>query len=317
MKIIIGRQHWAFEETHRRRFSRCFGISRGRALSTAAILIAFTVAGSGSSAAKEIGSAKRQKTEIPFDLYNRNLVIVKATVGSVKNVNFILDTGTNPTAINQVVADSLNLRGKAALLQTLNGTIQVQSVTLPRIEIGPLHVDSITGVVEDLSFLERKLGIHLGGIAGLDILRSSSFAIDYRRKKIIFGPIAASKKAVHFETQIPYLSVKAKIAGQEVRLIVDSGTGGLLVYRTRLRTAPEELHVDPNGSIYTPASGGTHVRWLSSEVSLESGGLGIRNVAIADVDSDPQDDFDGLFGLVTMGFRRVSFDFENGLFAWE
>ena len=38
MKIIIGRQHWAFEETHRRRFSRCFGISRGRALSTAAIL---------------------------------------------------------------------------------------------------------------------------------------------------------------------------------------------------------------------------------------------------------------------------------------
>jgi hypothetical protein len=31
----------------------------------------------------------------------------------------------------------------------------------------------------------------------------------------------------------------------------------------------------------------------------------------------PQDDFDGLFGLATMGFRRVSFDFENGLFGWE
>jgi predicted aspartyl protease len=317
MKINIGRQHSAFGETYWCKFSRWVGLSRGSGLSTAALTIVFTIVCSGSSAASDIGSTKVQTTEIPFGLYNGNLIIVKATVGSVKNVNLILDTGTSPTAINQVMADRLNVRGKAALLQTLNGTIQVQSVTLPRIQIGPLHADSITGVVEDLSFLERSLGISLGGIAGLDILRSSSFAIDYRRQKIIFGPIAASEKAVHFETQIPYLSVKAKIAGQEVRLLVDSGTGGLFVYRNRLRTATEQLHVDPNASISTPAGGGTHVRWLSTEVSLENGNLGVRNVAIADVDSDPQDDFDGLFGLATMGFRRVSFDFENGMFGWD
>jgi len=52
-------------------------------------------------------------------------------------------------------------------------------------------------------------------------------------------------------------------------------------------------------------------------VSLENGNLGARDVAIADVDSDPQDDVDGLFGFATMGFRKVSFDFENGLFGWE
>jgi hypothetical protein len=317
MTIGSRRRHSRPGETRRRRFSSWFGLSRGSGLRTAALLIAFASTCSGSFAARDIGSAKGQKTEIPFDLYNGNLIIVKATVGTFKNVNLILDTGTSPSAISQVLADRLNVQGKAVLLQTLNGTIQVQSVMLPRIQIGPLHADSITGVVEDLSFLERSLGISLGGIAGLDILRSSSFAIDYRRQKIIFGPIAASEKAVRFETQIPYLSVKAKIAGQEVRLLVDSGTGGLLVYRNRLRTAPEQLHVDPNGSISTPAGGGTHVRWLSTEVSLEKGNLGARNVAIADVDSDPQDDFDGLFGFATMGFRKVSFDFENGLFGWD
>jgi hypothetical protein len=84
-----------------------------------------------------------------------------------------------------------------------------------------------------------------------------------------------------------------------------------------LRTAPEQLHVDPNGSISTAAGGGTHVSWLSTEVALEKRNLGKRNVAIANVDSDPQDDFDGLFGFGTMGFRKVSFDFENGLFGWE
>jgi hypothetical protein len=34
-------------------------------------------------------------------------------------------------------------------------------------------------------------------------------------------------------------------------------------------------------------------------MSLEKGSLGARDVAIADVASDPKDDFDGLFGLIT------------------
>jgi predicted aspartyl protease len=202
------------------------------------------------------------------------------------------------------------------LLQTLNGAIHAQIVMLPRIQIGPLHADSITGVVQDLTFLERSLGISLGGIAGLDILRSGSFAIDYRRQKIIFGPVPASEKTVHFETQIPFLTVRVKVEGQEVRLLVDSGTWGLLMYHNRLRTTPKQLHVDPNASIST-AGGTTHVRWLSTEVSIGKGNLGARSVAIADVDSDPQYDFDGLLGLAKMGFRKVSFDFENGLFGWD
>jgi hypothetical protein len=98
--------------------------------------------------------------------------------------------------------------------------------------------------------------------------------------------------------------------------LVDSGTWGLLVYRNRLRTAQEQLRFDPNASIST-AGGMTHVRWLSAEVSLGKDNLGARNVAIADVDSDPQNDFDGLLGFAKMGFRKVSFDFENGLFGWE
>src|SRR6266699_2820971 len=110
------------------------------------------------------------KAEIPFQLYNGNLIIVKATIGTLKNVNMILDTGTSPSAISREMANRLSLRGNAGLLQTLNGTIQAQNVRLPRIQIGPLYADSMVGVVQDLSFLERSLGISLGGIVGLDIL---------------------------------------------------------------------------------------------------------------------------------------------------
>jgi len=187
---------------------------------------------------------------------------------------------------------------------------------LPRIQIGALHADSVRVVVQDLSFMERSLGISLGGIAGLDTLSIGSFTIDYRGRKIVFGPIAASEKAVPFETQVPFLTVEAKIHGREVRLLVDSGTWGLLVYRNRLRAAQEQLRFDPNASIST-AGGMTHVRWLRAMVSLGKDDLGARNVAIADVDSDPHNDFDGLLGFAKMGFRKVSFDFQNGLFGWE
>ena len=256
------------------------------------------------------------KAEIRFQLYNGNLIIVKATIGTVKNVNMILDTGTSPSAISQELADRLKLRGKTESLQTLNGTIQTQSLILPSIQIGQLAASFIGVVVHDLSFMERSLRISLEGIAGLDILSSGSFTIDYRRKKIVFGPIAASEKTVRFETQEPFLTVKAMIDGQAVRLLVDSGTWGLLVYRNRLQTTQQQVHFDSNVSISSPG-GMTHVRWLRAGVLLGKDNLGARNVAIADIDSDPQNDFDGLLGFAKMGFRRVSFDFENGLFGWE
>jgi len=254
--------------------------------------------------------------EVPFQLFNDNLVIVRATVGKVNNVNMILDTGTSPSAISQELADRLKLNGKTEFLQTLNGTIQTRSLILPYIQIGPWEARPIRVLVQDLSFMERSLGIALGGIAGLDILRTGSFTIDYRRKKVIFGRIAASENAVRFETQEPYLTVKAMIEGQEVRLLVDSGTWGLLVYRNRLQTTQEQVHFDSNAAISSPG-GMTHVGWFWAGVSLGQENLGTRRVAIADIDSDPQNDFDGLLGFAKMGFLKVSFDFENGLFGWE
>jgi len=134
------------------------------------------------------------KAEIPFQLYNGNLIIVKATIGRIKNVNMILDTGTSPSAITQDLADRLKLWGKTESLQTLNGTIQTQSLILPSIQIGPLSADSIRVVVQDLSFMERSLGISLRGIAGLDILSTGSFTIDYRRKRSSLAPLRQVKR---------------------------------------------------------------------------------------------------------------------------
>jgi len=166
----------------------CFRL--GMLVGLVALLVSFPgFLGVASSAPRsEEGDEDRSaaKDEISFQLYNGNLIIVNATIGTVKNVNMILDTGTNPSAISKGMGDRLKLQGNTESLQTLNGTIQAQSGILRRIEIGPLHADGVRVVVQDLSFMERSLGISLGGIAGLDILSSSSFTIDYRRRKVVF-----------------------------------------------------------------------------------------------------------------------------------
>jgi hypothetical protein len=256
------------------------------------------------------------RVEIPFELYNGSLVIVKTTIGSVRNVKMILDTGTSPSAISKEVADRLKLPGKEETLLTLKGNIPARSVVLPRIEVGPLHAESVRVLVQDLCFMERSLGISLGGIVGLDLLSKGSFTIDYSSRKIVFGPIPLGEKVLPFATTVPFLSVRGRVGGQEVRLMVDSGTWGLLVYRDRLQVMREQLRLDANASI-SSVGGKTRVSWFRAPVSLGKDDLGMRDVAVAAADSDLQDAFDGVMGFARMGFRKVFFDFERGMFGWE
>ena len=265
----------------------------------------------------QVEKQSTRSAEIPFEIYKGSLIVVRGRIGSIEGVNIILDTGTNPTTISKEVAHQLDLRGKTELLLTMNGAIETQSVTLSRIQIGALSADSLRVVVQDVGFLEGELGISVGAIAGLDILSTGNFMIDYQHRRIAFGTVVASRKSVPFETQAPFLAIKAKVEGQEVRLLLDSGTPGLLLYPNRIKTGPSTSPTNGAASIVT-ASGTTRSRWFyASSVSLGTRSLGRRTVVIADLDADPRNDFDGLLGFANMGFRKVSFDFENGLFGWE
>src|ERR1035438_834900 len=72
---------------------------------------------------------------IPFRLYNGNLIVVKATIGTIKNVNMILDTGTNRSIISKELASRLKMSEGSEPIETLNGTLQVKSL-----KIGRAHV---------------------------------------------------------------------------------------------------------------------------------------------------------------------------------
>lgn len=272
-----------------------------------------------SSLAAQANPAEPQstfRTEIPFELYNGSVVVVKATIGKMKKVNVILDTGTNPSILSKEIANRMKLPETAESLKTLNGTIQAQSVTVPSLEMGALHADSVRVMVQDLDSVERSLGITLGGIVGLDVLSSGRFTIDYERRRIVFGSMPATDKEVPFATTTPFLTVSATADGQQVRLLLDSGTWGLLLFHDRLRASAGKVELDRSASI-TSAGGATRLGWLRAAVSIGNDSLGTHMIAIADQDPGPGYDFDGLLGFAKMGFHRVSFDFAKGMFGWD
>lgn len=144
--------------------------------------------------------------------------------------------------------------------------------------------------------------------------------IDYRTRRIVFAPANTPKNAVRFGTQKPFLTVKVRIAGHVLRLLVDSGTPRLLLFRKRLEASLAKLKPlpnEPNTVIFT-ATGTMHAAWFrASDVSLGTRSIGSQIMLVADGDPDPRYEFDGLLGLAKTGFQRVWLDFENGLLRWD
>lgn len=261
-----------------------------------------------------------QAVEIPFEMYNDNLVVVEGTLGSMENAKIVLDTGTGATIVNSETAARLRLTEspEKVRLTTLDGSLDVRNVVVSQVKIGALSLSPATVIVQDLTFLQQRLGVSIAAIAGLDLISTRSFMIDFRRRKIVFTPNKLPGKYVRFETQRPFLTVKVKIAGHEHRLLVDSATPGLLVFRHRLRASSQKLTELSSGNarIFT-VSGTMNAKWLrASEVLLGTESIGPQTVLVVASPYGENFKLDGLLGFVTTRFQRVWLDFENGLFGW-
>jgi len=279
------------------------------------LVLSSQIAGMGQNpGSKDKKPSQSQPAEVPFKLYNDNLIVVKGTIGVVSGVNLILDTGTTPTSISRSLANRLKLGGNTEPLHTLSGAIETQSLILPHIEVGAFSADQVRVVTQDSRSMEESLGLSIGGILGLDVLRSHNFTIDYKRRKIAFAAVYTAK-LMHFESQSPLLTVKVSIESQALRFVVDSGTQGLIAFRDRIKQ-PAGTLLSGHGTFISTVAGTSQAKFFRAVVTLGED-TREQTVTIAEVDPGAGNDFDGLLGFTGMGFRKVSFDFDNGTLGWE
>jgi hypothetical protein len=162
----------------------------------------------------------------------------------------------------------------------------------------------------------KALGHKLDAIVGLDVLRKSSFTIDYRNKEMLFGPVQNLSFSVPFDTDTPVVTIRTGLQDRQLRLVVDSGSPDVMLFQSRLL---DSAGLETLGTEDVADVSGTFQRRKvrMPKVYLGKADIGPQIAFIADDRKDDGDDFDGVLGFKGPQFWKIAFDFEHHMFRWD
>jgi len=268
------------------------------------------------NAGKQEAEASSHSVKLPVRLFAGYLVIAEGAIGNLHNLNFLVDTGASPSVVDQKIAHDLKLAEQPERVNLWNKSVQARQVVIPSLSLGPVRVESIPVLAEDLSFLQKALGFKVHAIVGMDVLRKSSFTINYKAKEILFGVPENLAYSVPFETDTPVITVRMGFQDRRLRMVVDSGGLDLTLFRSRVS---EPTGLQAMGTETVADAGGTFQRTKVRIPELHIGKetLGAQTAFLVDDRKDEGDDFDGVLGVGGLQFGKVAFDFENRRFSWE
>ena len=253
--------------------------------------------------------------EIPIQLYRDYLVVVEGSIGNLEKLTFIIDTGAYPSIIDQRIATALGLRETDGKVALVNQSVRTKLATLPFVGVGPARVESVPVLVQDLSSIEKTLGRRIDAVVGLDVLGKNSFSIDYRTKRLRFGPVERTRSTVSFETSTPFVIVEVRLHDRPVRLLVDTGASALMLFQSRLKDAISLL---AGRTAKATNVGGDFQRQpvLIADTRLGKEEFGpLTGFVVADQRDDGRD-FDGLLSVRGLQLEEIGFDFENHEISW-
>jgi hypothetical protein len=253
--------------------------------------------------------------EVPFELSQRHLIIVKGGIDRLNGLNLLIDTGSIPSVVDAGIARKLRLQAEPSVLVAFGKEVRVQSAVVDEFSVGSVRSGPVPVGISDLSYLR---GTRIDAIVGLDVLARNSFSIDYKTRVVNFGPQGRESAAVPLEIVWPFVTVLMNIAGEQLRLLVDTGSGDLVLFKS-----PRVLAAISGA----PWSGDKTVQYASGVARLR--GLYLRQVRLGPnhweqltgwmLEREPRGyppGIDGVLGVVALNCQRVRFDFERSEFGW-
>jgi hypothetical protein len=242
---------------------------------------------------------------VSFDLYRDYLIVAQGSAGPLKGLNFLLDTGANPSVIDRRLAQRLHLQESPASLAVIAGNVPAGRAVLPSLEFGPLRRDNFQVLVEDLSFFQKAFPVRIDAVIGLDVLGQSPFIIDYRSREIHFGSIPTQATSLPLRIQGGLPIVDAELDHVPVHLLFDTGAASLILFGP---VAPMKI------SLTIGEFERTQVRLQS--LKLGEANFGRQEASLVKGRSNGSRDFDGLLSPTALGITKVAFDLRQGLLAF-
>lgn len=151
-------------------------------------------------------------TTIPFELFGDH-IIIQVSVDDSEPLDFIFDTGSGYTVIDDDVAEQLNLSGKEIDMNSASTAWHL--IKHNTIAINHFLMEKNTKVYStDLDHLEISLGMDLDGIIGYDLLRHHSVYVNFDTKTINIYDHSNSPKrgdAIPFDLQVSIPVIKGTV----------------------------------------------------------------------------------------------------------
>src|SRR5215203_5082863 len=104
-------------------------------------------------------TGQQQVVEVPFDFY-RNEIIVQVKVNGKGPFNMMLDTGTDPSAVDIATAREIGLKLDAVGSRATGGGTSVNLVygtKLPLVELGGITAKNLEAAAIDLTKVSERL----------------------------------------------------------------------------------------------------------------------------------------------------------------
>ena len=252
---------------------------------------------------------------VEFRLYHGYLIVAKCSVAHASDLIAIIDTGTTETILDLRLVSRLSLENWADSATSLTTDTSARGVSIPDLQLGPLRMKKLEGIAMDLSSVSREIGIRADVVIGMDVLHRANFVIDYQAQIITFGPSPVMAHGASLAPGLRFALIDSNVLGRPLRLQVDTGFNGLLLYRKRVEGLAQPVDT---GARVAGVAQASSVRSVDS-LEVKVGNWHASHVIVSVMDGAPRDfdGFDGLLGPRLLGKRRVAFDFDHRMLYWD
>jgi predicted aspartyl protease len=276
-----------------------------------------TVPSTASGAARPdfVPATRDTISTVPFDLLKGYCIVVHGSAGTLKDLNFFLDTGTIHSTFNSQIASRLDLRDEVpGGLLILGGRMQAERATLPSLEFGSVRVSNLPIFTADLTVFQKVLAVRIDAIIGMDVLGQQPFVIDYGSRAIRFGASSDLPNSLPLRLDRGLAVFDAEIDHMPVHLLLDTGASTVVLFKT-----------DPQ-----PDSGADTT---AGRVLISSGAIERKHVRLGAIRVGPAEfrqeqamvapnpkpsqlDFDGVISPAALGISQLSVNLAEGVLGF-
>jgi predicted aspartyl protease len=276
----------------------------------------------GSSCAPENTDAQGEQSlrasrpaKLPFRLSSGYLIEVNGRIGDQGNLKFLLDTGATISILDSRVANQFSLHRRPAESFSFDRKLRWDRATIPEVQFGQVRACNVEMLVGQLGRYSA-FAKHLDAVIGTDLLKLTDFSIDYDTNTIVF--LAGQREYTPpAEPLSACIVLELVVQDHPLRLIVDTGFQGLLLYRERLQEQIPMLRTVGNSTAVTVGASLAAIQVELPDVAFGTRTDVVTALLVKGPPPDTLPDMVGVVGLTPLKARRVRFDFGNKKLTWE